>query len=85
MKKKKKKEMYVLSLGWEDPVEEGMATHPSILAQRIPWTEEPGRLQSTGQQRVDMTEVTQHALMQVSKLYLCFKIGKKNCLYQGLS
>ena len=34
------------SLGWEDPLEEGMATHASILARRIPWTEESGRLQS---------------------------------------
>ena len=39
----------VPSLGWEDPLEEGMATH-SILAWRIPWTEEPGRLQSVGSQ-----------------------------------
>jgi len=39
-------------LGWEDPLEEGMAIHSSILAWRIPWTEEPGRLQSTGLQRV---------------------------------
>ena len=37
-----------LILGWEDPLEEGMATHASILAWRIPWTEEPGRLKSTG-------------------------------------
>ena len=37
-------------LGWEDPLEEGMATHPSILAWRIPWTEEPSRLQSMGSQ-----------------------------------
>ena len=36
------------SLGWEDPLEKGMATHSSILAWRIPWTEEPGRLQSMG-------------------------------------
>ena len=36
--------MQVCSLGWEDPLEEGMATHSSILAWRIPWTEEPGRL-----------------------------------------
>ena len=34
--------MWVRSLGWEDPLEEGMATHSSILAWRIPWTEEPG-------------------------------------------
>ena len=39
-------------LGWEDPLEEEMATHSSILAWRIPWTEEPGRLQSIGSQRV---------------------------------
>ena len=37
-------EMQVESLGWEDPLEEGMATHSSILAWGIPWTEEPGRL-----------------------------------------
>ena len=40
--------MQVRSLGWEDPLEEGMASHSSILAWRIPWTEEPGRLQSMG-------------------------------------
>ena len=40
------------SLGWEDLLEEGMATHSSILAWRIPWTEEPDRLQSMGSQRV---------------------------------
>ena len=37
-------ETWVLSLGWEDPLEKGMAIHSSILAWRIPWTEEPGRL-----------------------------------------
>ena len=42
----------VQSLGWEDPLEKGMATHSCILAWRIPWTEEPGRLQSMGSQRV---------------------------------
>ena len=41
-------EMWVQSLGQKDPLEKGMATHSSILAWRIPWTEEPGRLQSTG-------------------------------------
>ena len=39
-------ETWVPSLGWEDPLEEGMATHSSILAWRIPWTEEPGGLHS---------------------------------------
>jgi len=43
---------WVRSLGWEDPLEKGMAIHSSILAWRIPWTEEPDRLQSTGSQRV---------------------------------
>ena len=42
--------MWVPSLGGEDPLEEGMATHSSILARRIPWTEEPGGLQSIGSQ-----------------------------------
>ena len=45
-------ETWVQSLGWEDPLEKGMATHFSILAWRIPWTEDPGRLQSMGFQRV---------------------------------
>ena len=44
-------ETWVRSLGWEDPLEKEMATHFSILAWRIPWTEEPGRLQSIGSQR----------------------------------
>ena len=46
------RETWVLSLGWEDPLEKGMATHSSTLAWKIPWTEEPGGLQSTGSQRV---------------------------------
>ena len=45
-------ETQVPSLGQEDPLEEGMATNSSILARRIPWTEEPGGLQSMGSQRV---------------------------------
>jgi len=44
--------MWVQSLGQEDPLEKDKATHSSILAWRIPWTEEPGRLQSIGLQRV---------------------------------
>ena len=43
---------HVQSLGWEDPLEKGMATHSSILAWEIPGTEEPGGLQSMGSQRV---------------------------------
>ena len=45
-------ETWVRSLGWEDTLEKGMATHSSILAWRTPWTEEPGELQSMGLQRV---------------------------------
>ena len=45
-------ETQVRSLGWEDPLEKEMATHSSILAWKIPWIEEPDRLQSMGSQRV---------------------------------
>ena len=45
-------ETQVQSLGWKDPLEKEMATRPSILAWRIPWTEKPGVLQSMGSQRV---------------------------------
>ena len=48
------------SLGHEDPLEKELATHSSILARRIPWTEEPGRLQSTGSQRVGHDLATNH-------------------------
>ena len=50
------RETWVRSLGWEDALEEGMATHSSILAWRIPWTEEPAGLQSMGSRRVDTTD-----------------------------
>ena len=55
-------ETRVQSLGWEDPLEKRMATHFSILAWRIPWTEEPGGLQSRGSQRVghDIVFVCMH-------------------------
>ena len=43
---------WVRSLGWEDPLKKEMAAHSSIVAWKIPWTTEPGRLQSTGLQRV---------------------------------
>ena len=49
-------ETWVRSLGWEDPLEEGMVTHSSTLAWKIPWMEEPGGLQSMGLQELDMTE-----------------------------
>ena len=48
-------ETQIRFLGWEDPLEKEMATHSSILAWRIPWTEEPGRLQTMGSQELDTT------------------------------
>ena len=50
-----RQETQVPSLGWEDPLENEMATHSSILAWRIPWTEKPGELQSIGSQESDTT------------------------------
>ena len=56
------RETQVQSLGQEDPLEEGMETHSSVLAWRIPWTEESDRLQSMQSQREsDMTEATERA------------------------
>ena len=51
------RETWVQSLGWADPLEEGKAPHSRVLAWRIPWTEEPGGIQSM---RSDTTEVTEH-------------------------
>ena len=66
--------MQVQSLNREDPLEEDMATHSSILAWRVPWTEKPGRLQSTGLQ-TDTTEATQLTLThgQCQMVELCLK------------
>ena len=54
-------EIWVQSLGWEDPLEEGMATHSSILAWRIPWTEKPNELQPLRLQRVRHDCATKHS------------------------
>ena len=54
-------EIWVRFLGQEDPLEEGMATHSSILAWRISWTEEPGGLQSIDRKELDTTEVNEHS------------------------
>ena len=53
-------EILVQSLDQEDPLEKEMATHSSILAWEIPWTEEPGQLQSMGSQRADVTSLAPH-------------------------
>ena len=54
---------WVQTLGWEDPLEKGMVTHSSILAWRIPWTEEPGGLQTMGLQRVRHNRATNTSLL----------------------
>ena len=61
-------ETQVHFLGQEDPLEKEMATHSSILAWRIPWTEEPGRLQAMGLQELDMTQQLNHHTLVSSKL-----------------
>ena len=59
-------ETWVLSLGWEDPLEDGRATHSCILAWRIPWTEEPGGLQSMGSHRVGDARATKRTSTEVN-------------------
>ena len=63
-------ETWVRFLGWDDPLEKGMTTHSSILAWRIPWTEEPGGLQSLGWQRVGHNRManTQHSAAAAESL-----------------
>ena len=58
-------EMQVRILAQEDPLEEEMATHPSTPAWKIPWTNEPGRLQSEGSQRVRHNRATEHTCMHL--------------------
>ena len=68
-------ELRVLSLGQEDPLEEEMTTHSSILAWRIPWTEEPGGLQSMGSQESDMTkQLSTHTNVSIKDLTAIFII-----------
>ena len=60
-------ETWVRSLGWEDPLEKEMATHSSILACRIPWTEEPGGLQSMGLQTEEPGGLQSMGLQRVGR------------------
>ena len=71
-----KQELQVQSLGQEDSLEEGMASHSSILAWRIPWIEESGRLWPWGHKELDTTEATEHACTKHfvgGSLYKAFK------------
>ena len=65
-------ETWVQSLGWEDPLEEGTATYSSVLAWRIPWTEEPGGLQPPGLRRVGTTE-------RLNTKHQVFSAGSHQC------
>ena len=62
-------ETWVPSLGWEDSLEKGMATHSRILARRIPWSEEPGGLQSMGSQRVGHDWTTNTHFVWINSLF----------------
>ena len=67
------RETWVQFLGWEDPLKWGMTTHSSILVWRIPWTEEPGRLQSMGSQRVS------HNWATFSKQWKRYVLDTQSC------
>ena len=67
---KERKEMPVQSLGQENPLEEGMATHSGILALKLPWTEAPGGLQSIGSQRAGHDR-SEHIHIHITELVCC--------------
>ena len=67
---KERQEIPVRSLGWEDPLEEAVATHSSILTRKIPWTEEPGGLQSMGtQHQTGPSMQAQYELLHINFTY----------------
>ena len=74
-------ETRVQSLGWEDPLEKGMATYSSILAWRSPWTEKPGRLQSMGSQRVGQHLHFHSHLRQLLVNFFSYRDMKIKLLY----
>ena len=66
-----RQETWFRSLGWEDPLQEEVATHSSVLAWKIPWTKGPGGLQSIGLQRMGHDQADEHVLINFTpKLYL---------------
>ena len=67
-------ETWVRSRGWEDSLEKEMATHSSIFAWEVPWTEESGRLQSIGLQRVGQTEAT-----SMHAFHACHETDLRSC------
>ena len=75
-------ETWILSLGWEDPLEKEMATHSSILAWRIPWMEELSELKSTGHKESDTTERLHFHFVHSLALPF-FGFGMKTDLFQS--
>ena len=70
-------ETWVRSLDREDPLEEGMVTHSSVLAWGIPWTQEPGELQTMGSQELHTTEGTEHGTARALEYeFKCRVTGK---------
>ena len=75
-------QIWVQSLGQEDPLEKGMVAHSSILAWRIPWTDEPGGLQSIGCRVRRATEATEHTCMHINYIFInSVYIYKINIIY----
>ena len=72
-------ETWVQSLGWEDLLKEGMATHSSVFAWRIPWTEEPGGLQSMGSQRLGHDWVTKHSTVLIKESSGVKRLEQQGC------
>ena len=77
-------ETWIESLGWDDPLEKGMATHSSILAWRIPWTEETGKLQSWDRKESDMTEPHTHTTLSVAEEAFFFSPEIARCWWKFL-
>ena len=75
-------EIRIQSLGWEDPLKEEMATHSSVLAGKIPWTEKPSGLWSMGLKESDTTEVTEHTHTHIHNTKGTFSIF---CIYVSYS
>ena len=67
------RETWVQSLGWEDPLEKGMATHSSILAWRIPWTAEPGRVHEVTKSWTQLSELHFHFHFSIHKIIHHYK------------
>ena len=79
------REIWVRSLGWEDPLEKEMATHSSILAWRTPWTEEPGGLQSTGSQRIGHNWTSDLTVVSLILILIFILMCHLNAFYSAIT